>query len=184
MFEKDIKYFPTMREIRDQLIRALIHKLDEDFSTTYTGMELQYMKKSYKTRWTMLFDMANLGNLDKALTRKILANPEHPITRHILFLYSMESFIYGDLNKASRDKDQTKIKFYGAYAAALSYIIYAANSNKKSEKLDGKNTLYRGLKVNPEQITENFYPGNKIHLVGYTSTSKKFECALQFAIRD
>ena len=42
----------------------------------------------------------------------------------------MESFIYADLNKASREKVGTKIKYYGAFAAALSYIIYSANKKR------------------------------------------------------
>ena len=65
----------------------------------------------------------------------------------MLYLYSMESFIYGDLNRASREKDTTKIQYYGAYAAALSYIIYYANTNRKANKLQGMTVLYRGLKM-------------------------------------
>ena len=42
----------------------------------------------------------------------------------------MESFIYADLNKACREKDESKIKYYGAFAAALSYIIDNANSKR------------------------------------------------------
>ena len=72
--------------------------------------------------------MNNLGeHLNKPLTAKILSDPDHVITRHILYIYSMESFIYADMNRACRDKDRSKIKFYGAFAAALSYIIYNAN---------------------------------------------------------
>ena len=59
----------------------------------------------------------------------------------------MESFIYADLNKPSRDKDKIKIKFYGAFAAILSYIIYFANTNRKEYMLNGTNILYRGLKM-------------------------------------
>ena len=142
------------------------------------------MKKMYMIRWSMLFDLANLGNLEKPLTTKILSNPDHPITKHILFLYSMESFIYADLNKATRDKDETKINFYGAYAAALSYIIYTANKQKKSGKLQGTNTLYRGLRVSPAILEETFKPGARVHLAGYTSTSKNLLCALLFAFKN
>ena len=78
----------------------------------------------------MLFDLAKLGDLDAPLTAEILSNPLHNITKHILYLYSMESFIYGELNRACRDKDKSKIKYYGAYAAALSFIIYSANHNR------------------------------------------------------
>ena len=64
---------------------------------------------AYTFNWNTLFDIANLGDLEKPLTPKILSNPHHKITKHILYLYTMESFIYADLNKACREKDETKI---------------------------------------------------------------------------
>ena len=85
----------------------------------------------------------------------------------------MESFIYNELNKASREKEKSQIKHYGAFAAALSFIIYSANKNRKYDKLNGKTLLYRGLKMNLNDA-ENYVPGTKIHLIGYTSTSKQF----------
>ena len=42
----------------------------------------------------------------------------------------MESFIYREMNKASRSKDLTKIDYYGPYAAALGYIIHCGNIDK------------------------------------------------------
>ena len=59
----------------------------------------------------------------------------------------MESLIYPELNRASREKDESKIKYYGPFAAALSYIIYHANKNRKTEKLNKGTKLYRGLKL-------------------------------------
>ena len=65
---------------------------------------------SYSNTWNMLFELANLGyDFDKPLTQKILSNPDHAIVKHILYLYSMESFIYEDLNKCCREKDKSKI---------------------------------------------------------------------------
>ena len=79
----------------------------------------------------MLFKLANLDeDLEKPLTPKILSNPEHKAVKHIMYIYSMESFIYADLNRVCREKDKSKIKYYGAYAAALSFIIHSANSNR------------------------------------------------------
>ena len=68
------------------------------------------------------------------LTPKILSDPNHKIVRHLLYLYTMESFLYPELNKTCRTKDKKKIKYYGAYAAALSYIIYYANQGQKGTK--------------------------------------------------
>ena len=59
----------------------------------------------------------------------------------------MSTFIYSDLNRASREKDKSKIKYYGAFAAALSYIIYSANRNRKTNMLNNTSILYRGLKL-------------------------------------
>lgn len=95
----------------------------------------------------------------------------------------MESFIYGELNRASRQKEKSKIQYYGAYAASLSYIIYSANKNRKNCKLKGVTTLYRGLKLTIEQINQ-YTPGSKMHLLGYTSTSKSFQSGLKFALKD
>ena len=79
----------------------------------------------------MLFKLANLDqDLDKPLTPKVLSNPEHRAVRHIMYIYSMESFIYTELNRVCREKDKSKIKYYGAFAATLSYIIYSANQNR------------------------------------------------------
>lgn len=43
----------------------------------------------------------------------------------------METFIYREMNKASRDHDLSKIKFYGPLAAALGFIIQKGNMTPK-----------------------------------------------------
>ena len=75
-----------------------------------------------------------------------------------------------------------KIKFYGAYAAALSYIIYMANINRKSNKLQGTTLLYRGLQLTKQEL-ECYVPGKKHHLSGYVSTSTDRSVAVKFAIK-
>ena len=141
------------------------------------------MKSVYRHKWSMLFEIANLGNMDKPLNPEILANPLHKVTKHILYLYSMETFIYSDLNCASRLKDKSKLKFYGAFAAALSFIITFANQNRRdSGRLQGANVLYRGLRLpEPEVLGCTFAPGSRVHLMGYTSTSRRAEVAMMFA---
>ena len=88
------------------------------------------MKKQYAQNWKFLFKLGDLGDLDKPLTAKILSDPSHKIVKIIMYIYSMESFIYEDLNRATRDKDYSKIKFFGAFAAVLSFILYSATKNR------------------------------------------------------
>ena len=61
----------------------------------------------------------------------------------------MESFIYHDLNRACREKQMDQIQYFGAFSAALSYIIYFANSNKRKgrDKMEGNTTLYLGIAI-------------------------------------
>ena len=135
MFQQDPSYFPTLREIRDELIQAQIKLIETESRQVYSkdGTNFAFFKMIYKEKWDFLFSLADIGDLNKPLTREILSDCTHKITKHILYLYSMESFIYSDMNMASRDKDISKIKYYGAFAAALSCIIYFANSNRKNK---------------------------------------------------
>ena len=131
----------------------------------------------------MLFKLAKLDeDLDKILTPKVLSNPKHKAVKHIMYIYSMESFIYADLNRVCREKDKSKIRFYGAFAAALSFIVYSANKNRIEDKLEKTTTLFRGIKLNKEEA-DQYEPGSTTDLLGYTSTSKDFYTAVTFSFK-
>ena len=103
----------------------------------------------------MLFKLADLDeDLDKPLTSKVLSDPEHKAVRHIMYIYTMESFIYPELNRVCREKDKSKIKFYGAFAAALSFIIHSANQNRVFNKLQDTTTLFRGVKMSLLEVDQ------------------------------
>ena len=142
------------------------------------------MLDDYVGKWKLLFDMANLGTLTEPLSPRILSDPTHKIVRHLLYLYTMESFIYPEMNRACRKKDRTKIKYYGAYAAALSYIIYYANTKRSiNSKTNRTTTLYRGVALSPSEA-DSYVPSSTINLLGYTSTSKSMKCAIKFAFME
>ena len=68
----------------------------------------------------MLFDLAGLGvNFDKPLTAKILSDPDHKITKHLLYIYSMDCFVFQTLNLANQYGDDTKVNNMGAYAVGI-----------------------------------------------------------------
>ena len=67
----------------------------------------------------------------------------------------MESFIYTDLNKACRNKDPQAIKYYGAFSAALSFIIDNANKNRRQKNSEKQtNLFFRGLKMTPVEADD------------------------------
>ena len=86
--------------------------------------------KGYTDIWKIFFkNSLNDEKLDKPLTRKILKNNSHRITKFLLYLHTQETFLYKDLKKASREKDQSKIMTLGPYALVLSYILTKAKSS-------------------------------------------------------
>ena len=66
----------------------------------------------------------------KPLTPKILSDPNHHFVKTLIYIYSMQSFIFYELNKASRLKDTNQIKTYGPLASALSFIIHCGNKKQ------------------------------------------------------
>ena len=93
----------------------------------------------------------------------------------------MESFIFSEMNRASRMKDNSKIKYYGAFASALGFIIHCGNH--KSTEFKNKFTVYRGFKLAHSELEKMFVPGEMVNLLGFTSTSLSRDRALRFSLR-
>lgn len=70
--------------------------------------------------WHSFIQVAGVENLKSVPNT---TDPEHFHVKTILFIYSLECFLFKKLNKASRDKDQSVIQTLGPYAVAISKII-------------------------------------------------------------
>ena len=108
-------------------------------------------------------------------------------------MYSLEPPFYRGLNKACREKDDTKIDHLGPFATALGEIIRFQERNRTNCQTDNFK-LYRGLSLSPEEISGYTFIKNSMdskkkgdeidwtfHLEGFTSTSFKREIAEEFA---
>ena len=84
-------------------------------------------------------------DFEKPLTPKILSDANHDFVKTLMYIYSMQSFVFSEMNKASREKDWSKIKYYGAFASALGFIVHCGN--KKLTELEKVFTVYRGIQI-------------------------------------
>ena len=98
LFNKDISFLPSGQEILYGLMLATIDHLGR---TTYF--------EEVEKIWMKLFPFGKLTDMKKPLTIKILSDPSHDFVKLLLYIYSMESFVFKEMNIASRDKDQSKI---------------------------------------------------------------------------
>ena len=73
--------------------------------------------------WKHIFDQFLHTDCSQELTYEILINPKADIVCALLYIYTMETFVYSTLNTATRDHDSTKIFTLGPIAAALGQIV-------------------------------------------------------------
>ena len=105
-----------------------------------------------------------------------MINPESDIVCAMLYIYSMETFIYSAVNSATRDHDESKIQSLGPLACALAIILSFGEKRRPidSESLprDKFTDLYRGLNL-PADVIQQYknLKGNSFCMGGFISTS-------------
>ena len=108
-----------------------------------------------------------------------IEDPEHPHVKTIIFLYTMESFVFVRLNQISRQKDPSCIETLGPYAVALTKVINTIEQ-KRTDKRMGEFYCYRGLVLKRDEI-EKWTKKKELELDGYSSTSFSEKIARNFA---
>ena len=86
--------------------------------------------KIRKAAWQVFFKVSGFdkkNGIDEEVDQTTLSDPSDPITSVLIYMYSMDTFIPIELNKASRMKDLTKVETLGPFAAVLNHIVIGAN---------------------------------------------------------
>jgi len=78
--------------------------------------------------WEYIFIKFIHTDIQKPLTENILLDPSAEIVSGMLYIYSMETFIYSALNTATRDHDFSKIMTLGPMAYTLGEIVAEAEN--------------------------------------------------------
>ena len=105
---------PTLLEIIDGLISAFIQYSSEKNAKT------EYYIENYKDAWKAIFKIGTLNfDLNKEIDHEILRNADHPVSKTLIYIHSMETFIYKDLTKACLNRDFSRVKTLGPYAWAI-----------------------------------------------------------------
>ena len=125
-FNETQSVLPTPNQILYGIILAQIYEFKNDGKNNDNFSSILDV---YSDVWKKIFSLAKTVDMKKPLTQKILSNPDHEFVKLLIYIYSMESFIFKEMNRTSRIKDESNIKFYGAFASALGYIIHCGNKN-------------------------------------------------------
>lgn len=95
---------------------------------------------------------ANVAGIEDLKVVPVTDDPQHKHVKAILFMYSLESFLFKRINQSSRDQDLDAIETLGPYAVALSKVINQVESKRKS--IEGKFVCYSGLALSRDLIEE------------------------------
>lgn len=163
---QDLCFLPCLQTILYGVILGQINVFMDQFSEV---KNFNFVIDRHLRMWKHIFAMQGTTDGNKQLTPAILSNSKHDLVKKMLYVYSMESFIFSEMNKTIREKDTSKIEIYGPLAAALSFIVHAGN--KKLTDLSQNFTVYRGLKMQYKELKERYKVGNVVNLVGFTSTT-------------
>ncbi len=95
---------------------------------------IETLTYNFHQTWEVLKVIASTDyKYDKPLNFRVLKSYNHSVTKILLYIHSMECFLYRELKRASIEKDKTRIRSLGPYAAALSYIIENAHYSRVSD---------------------------------------------------
>ncbi len=120
---------PSQKQIYDGVIEEMKHQLTEMTKKEYNETQEQINEaiKYHQQAWNYVFDCLDFDiNNANPMSQSSLENQSSQLQKSILFLYSMNSFIYNVINAASRNKDQSKVVSLGPMTAALSQITLKA----------------------------------------------------------
>lgn len=56
--------------------------------------------------WKKIFSINTSVKMNEPLSPEILSDPKHEFVKTMIYIYSMESFVFKELNIASREKNE------------------------------------------------------------------------------
>lgn len=107
---------PTVNEIAKNLGLATQQYLTS--ITKDTGYSFKVSLQNMKVIWMMYFQIPNV-NLNEIINKKVLWDPLHPITKKLVKVYSLETFVYTMINKGSKKCLDEYVPSLGHYAISL-----------------------------------------------------------------
>ena len=104
----------TWKRIINGIIKENIRSIKKD--RLKNDIELNFIELLWHT-------FLKVSGITKLHIVPITDDPEHQDVKAIIFMYSLDCFLYTRLNKISRDKDSSAIDTLGPFAVALTKII-------------------------------------------------------------
>lgn len=104
-----------------------------------------------------MFKDTGIENWDEPLDEDEMSNPENKFVRLIIYIFSMDTFLFSAVNYAIKFRDMIKTSTLGPYAKILGSALRDASERRKDLLPYGppnKISLYRGGLLSEPQLGE------------------------------
>lgn len=163
--------------------------------------QLDQAMRDIEEVWRTFFDIVYRLSHDHAsdsfdrkhpMSMKILNfSPEHPVSQAILYIFAMDTFIPGALQRANRTQNTALMKSLGALAVFLAEIVYISQKSRTTSNFGSIQSLqptyeaYLGTSVPASMVSEHgaFRERNYLQNRNFLSVSLSKEFALKQALR-
>ena len=123
---------PSFNEIVEGIILEAVSQLRKHSGLARDSQELLQAQNNITKSWhEHFFSQIELSDSDKPLERNELGNPDHPVTNLLLYMQTIESFLYINLNHSSISGDFSETDALGAYASAFGVIMSRTAKERK-----------------------------------------------------
>ena len=100
-----------------------------------------------------LFTVLGHSPYDNMPIEKTLLKADHPLTTLLIYMFSMESYLYKEMSTVSLCKDVKQVDSFGPINWTLQQIFSRAEE-KRRDKVLGTLTVYRGQTMTPEECAK------------------------------
>ena len=94
-------------------------------------LQKKNLKLCKREQWLQIFNRFEMENLDKEIQWEEVEDPMSKIRQAILFIYQMDTFIPYAIDKAIREKDESKLNTLGPFSFLLRRIVFMEQKLKK-----------------------------------------------------
>merc|ERR1711935_682012 len=95
MFNQSFSLLPTPEEILVGIIKAQIENIHHEYEDVE---DFRTLIEDLNKVWTTIFSLAKSVDIKKPLTTNILSDPKNDFVKIILYIYSMQTFIFKEMN--------------------------------------------------------------------------------------
>jgi len=123
------KDYPTVYDILSGIQNQEEKNMRELHKDCKNKEYLNVLINNKRYAWKHIFQSTITSDFNRAITEDSLKNPSSEILCLLLWIYSMECFVYKQLNAATRDNDQSYVATLGPMCLCLGTIIEGAESS-------------------------------------------------------